>query len=57
MVNDLSDDNQNPFPFSVGGIALLPLAAFFLLSAVAFALGWLDWETNGGRLSAIATLG
>lgn len=31
-----------------GGLSLAPYGIFLLLSAYAFAQGWLNWETNGG---------
>ena len=31
-----------------GGLSLAPYGIFLLLSAYAFNVGWLNWETNGG---------
>jgi hypothetical protein len=31
-----------------GGLSLAPYGVFLLLSAYAFNIGWLNWETNGG---------
>ncbi len=34
--------------FFLGGLTLIPYAICLLLSALAFARGWLNWKTNGG---------
>lgn len=31
-----------------GGLSIAPYGIFFLLSAYAFSVGWLNWRTNGG---------
>lgn len=31
-----------------GGLSIAPYGIFLLLSAYAFSVGWLNWETNGG---------
>ncbi len=47
-MSELYRDTSNSTPDMFGGLALLPFAVVFSLSALAFAQGWLDWETNGG---------
>lgn len=47
-MSELFSDISNSTPDMFGGLALLPFAVVFSLSALAFAQGWLDWETNGG---------
>ena len=32
----------------VGGLSIIPYGIYTILSALAFALGWLDWKTNNG---------
>jgi hypothetical protein len=32
----------------IGGLSIIPYGIYTILSALAFALGWLDWKTNDG---------
>jgi hypothetical protein len=48
VVIDASTGDKKIINELFGGLSLAPYGIFLLLSAYAFAQGWLNWETNGG---------
>ncbi len=45
---ELAHDDNRATADLMGGLSLIPYGLYAILSALAFAQGWLDWQTNGG---------